>query len=91
MNKRVAGWFLFSVVIAGLLSLFASTHPDGYETAGAELGFIGKATSYFHAPIPDYSLPGTGSWGSSIAGVIGVCITFGVFYMIGKWIGRKPQ
>lgn len=91
MNKRVMLWLLVSVVIGGGLSLFASTHPDGYETAGAELGFIQKATSYFTAPFPNYSLGGQSVLSSSLAGVIGVCITFAVFYVIGKVIGRKQQ
>lgn len=90
MNRRVASWLIVSIVIAGLLSLFASSHPDGYETAGEELGFIQRATSYFNAPIPDYSFGETGSWlSSSAAGIIGVCMTFGVFYTLGKLLGRK--
>jgi hypothetical protein len=88
--KAIKVWLLFSLFIAGFLSLFASAHPDGYEKAGEELGFIEKATSFIHAPFPDYQVPGINqAFSGSLAGIIGVILTFVIFMGIGKVLGKK--
>lgn len=92
MKRQIQIWLIASLLIAGFLSLFASSHPDGYEKAGEELGFIDQGTSFFSAPIPDYALGGSESWvSSSLAGIIGVLITFGVFYLVGKVTGKNNR
>lgn len=90
-NKTVRNWLLVSLVIGGFISLFASSHPDGFEKSGEELGFIGQATSLLSSPLPDYSVPGLPSTLSSIlAGLIGVVVVFGCFLLLGKWLaGRR--
>jgi len=90
MKRKTAIWFLSAIIIAGILSLFASEKPDGYEKAGEELGFIKSATSYFNAPLADYSLPGIhSSISQSFAGIIGVILTFVIFIMLGKLLAKK--
>lgn len=90
MSRRLSGWLLWSVLIAGGLSIFASQHPDGFEKAGEETGFITKSTSFFKAPLAEYVLPGMESWISgSLAGIIGVFVTFVTFLVVGKWIGKR--
>lgn len=81
---------LWSLLIAGGLSVFASKHPDGFEKAGEETGFISRSTQYFNAPLADYLVPGLDSWISgSLAGIAGVLITFGMFLALGKWLGKR--
>lgn len=90
MRKSLIGWLIGSVLIAGGLSVFASKHPDGFEKAGEETGFITKSTSFFKAPLAEYVLPGIDSWISgSLGGIIGVLITFVTFLVVGKWIGKR--
>ena len=90
MKKKIWIWFIVSLLIGGGLSLLASSHPDGYEKAGEETGFIEKATSYFTSPLPDYALPGNESnFSNSIVGIFGVILTFLVFLVIGKLLGKK--
>ncbi|WP_127586377.1 PDGLE domain-containing protein [Paenibacillus koleovorans] len=90
MNKSIRNWLIISLIIGGFLSLFASSHPDGFETAGESVGFIEHAASYISSPLPDYSVPGLDSWISgSIAGLIGVGITFLLFLVLGKVIVRR--
>ncbi len=83
-------WIVVSLVIAGAVSLLASEHPDGYEKAGEQLGFIHRATSYLHSPLPDYTFPGVNSWlSTSLSGIAGVAITFFVFLLFGKMAGKR--
>jgi hypothetical protein len=90
MKKWIYIWIAISLFIAGAVSLLASQHPDGYEKAGKELGFIDRATSYLHSPLPDYAIPGMHSWlSSSLSGIIGVVITFGLFLLLGKMAGKR--
>ncbi|MFJ7728320.1 PDGLE domain-containing protein [Neobacillus sp. NPDC097160] len=90
MKKRIYLWIAVSLVIAGAVSLLASEHPDGYEKAGEQLGFIDRATSILHSPLPDYTIPGVHSWlSSSLAGLIGVAITFFIFLLLGKMAGKR--
>jgi hypothetical protein len=90
MKKRLVLWITVSIFIAGAVSLLASTHPDGYEKAGEQLGFIDRATSYLHSPLPDYAIPGVHSWlSTSLAGILGVAITFVLFLLLGKMAGKR--
>jgi hypothetical protein len=90
MKKRVYRWIVISIFIAGAVSLLASEHPDGYEKAEKELGFIDKATTFLHSPLPDYTIPGINTWlSSSLAGIIGVTVTFLLFLLLGKLIGKR--
>jgi cobalt/nickel transport protein len=94
MKKEVRNWLIISLLIGGVLSLFASSSPDGFEKAGQQVGYIDHAVqSVMPAPLPDYQIPGVGSWISgSVAGLIGVVLTFVVFLALGKWItGRSGR
>lgn len=92
MKKQIISWFIVSLVIGGFISLLASSHPDGFEKAGEETGYIEHAAdNLFSSPMPDYVIPGIESWfSSSLAGLLGVAITFGFFLLLGKVVtGRK--
>ncbi len=92
MNRSVKIWMAVSLIIAGIVSLFASSHPDGFEKAGEQTGYIKSAASYLSSPLPDYTLPGVDSWLSgSLAGIIGVLLTYFLFVLFGKWMGRKTK
>lgn len=92
MKKRIIAWLAVSLFLAGFLSLFASSHPDGFAKAGEKAGYIERAEVLLAAPMPGYSIPGIGSWlSSSIAGIVGVLVTFAVFVLIGRRLGRKSK
>jgi len=75
---RLRWWTVGLVVcllMAGLLSLFASPLPDGLERVAEDHGFAEKAKELFSSPFPDYSLPGLGgALSTSLAGVLGVLL-----------------
>ena len=93
MTKRnVAWWLVVAFVVAGGVSLLASSHPDGFEKAGEETGYIHTASNLLSSPLPDYSVPGIDSWlSSSLAGIVGVALTFGVFLALSRVLARKSS
>jgi len=78
--KKVLPFLILSLVMAGLISLFASSNPDGLEWAAKKLGFIHKAVdkSLISSPMPDYTFPlfGKGKLSTAIAGIVGTLICF---------------
>lgn len=79
---RRLGWAVLvaSLVVAGGVSLLASTSPDGLEWSAEQLGFGAAAQDSATAgsPLADYGLGGVAGWGRSIAGVSGVVLTLGL-------------
>lgn len=67
-----------SVVVALLLSPFASALPDGLEWIAAKYRFLHEAPPVFGAPLPDYSVPGIAheALTTGMAGLAGVAVTF---------------
>ncbi len=90
MRKEVLLGVLTALLVAGLLSPFASSHPDGLERVAEDWGFAGKAFSMLTVPIPDYLMPGVAAEGlaTALAGIVGVGITFGVAYLVGGLVAR---
>jgi cobalt/nickel transport system permease protein len=90
MRNVIAGFVVLALVAGGLLSIFASSFPDGLEwsmerTAGtAELEREGPVYEAAEravektAFLPDYALPGEnsgGAAGTAFAGIVGSIIT----------------
>lgn len=84
-----------AVVVAGVLSLFASAFPDGLEwsilklTGSTELhskGGVYALSSHIQkltALLPDYMIPGQSSLvGGMIAGIIGVIVVIALYMLI---------
>jgi len=72
-----------TLILAGIVSFFASSSPDGLESVGAEKGFLDQATAH---PLGSWALSDYGAVGGipvGIAGVIGVGITLLVAGSIG--------
>ena len=85
MKRFAIVMFIVSLGIAGVVSWFASTHPDGLERVAEDHGFIGKAIGPLFSILPDYTVPGlSGFVSNGAAGVIGVLATFGFVMLVGK-------
>lgn len=72
---------LVALVLAGVVSFWASGSPDGLEKVAEDKGFIGTAQDHDLAdsPFADYGTSGLdGFAGSAVAGVVGVLVTLGV-------------
>lgn len=67
-----------SLVIAGVVSFYASTHPDGLEYVASHTGFGGTARKSLtsHSPLSGYEVSwlGDGRLSGGVAGVVGVLV-----------------
>jgi hypothetical protein len=81
------------LVIAFLVSPFASSSPDGLEKAAEKLGFLhlGKVLVWGHSLMPDYSIPFLGERPLSgmIAGLVGTLVIFGLGWGVGAILKKK--
>jgi cobalt/nickel transport system permease protein len=82
-----------TLLVAGVLSLFASSFPDGLEKVAENLGFINLAENVRIAiptPFADYQISGINEkLGASITGLLGTTTCFGLSFIITKLITRK--
>jgi cobalt/nickel transport protein len=92
-NSIVVG-LLIALIIGVFLSPFASSFPDGLERVAEDKGFIKSAVdSGFPSLIADYTFPGVENekLATSLAGFIGVIVTFVAAIAVGKAVARKES
>jgi len=92
MDKKYLLLFLLAAVLLALIiSPFASPWPDGLERVAGKKGFIRKAEvkPVMRSLIPDYLMPGIKSEkvATAIAGVVGTLLVFGVGYGLAALLG----
>lgn len=97
LNNRkfyIAG-FIVSLFLAGVVSFYASSDPDGLERVAEDIGFIETAKDHSNADgaLADYGVKGIDNERASVgvAGVIGVIGTAVVAGVGFKLIARKPK
>lgn len=97
-GARSAAWvisvgLLLSLFIAGFVSFYASSSPDGLERVATDQGFIETAqdSATADSALADYGVAGVESDRLSvgIAGVIGVLVVLALSFIIFKWLLPK--
>ncbi len=94
-RKNIAFWLTglaASLLIAGVVSPFASPDPDGLDRVSQDHGFDTKAQDTppahklpFYSVFDQYALRGVpSSVATPIAGVIGTLVTFGLAWGVGS-------
>lgn len=91
-KKFYIGGALISLILAGVVSFYASSSPDGLEKVAEEIGFIetAKDPATAGSALADYGVEGVENERASvgIAGVLGVAATgvvaTGLFIYLGK-------
>jgi cobalt/nickel transport protein len=85
-NPLIAIGFAASLVLAGGVSFYASSHPDGFEKSAGEIGFLdtAKESPLKDSPLAEYGVAGVENerLSGGLAGVIGVGVTAGVSFLI---------
>ncbi|MBU0597877.1 PDGLE domain-containing protein [Patescibacteria group bacterium] len=86
MNKKYIYLALIAFLIGGIVSLFASSSPDGLEKVAEDKGFIQTALDYpFQTLLPDYTFPVNNEYlATALAGTIGTVVVFLIILLAGK-------
>lgn len=94
-NKFLRAGLLISLAIAGVLSFYASSHPDGLEKVAEDKGFLETAKDSVNAgtPLADYGITGLDNDRLSVglSGVVGVIVTLLVAFAIFKTLAKKGK
>ena len=81
-NRFLLVGFVISLFLAGVVSNYASSHPDGLEKVAGDIGFLDSAKEHTNADglLADYGVKGIENerLSTGTAGVIGVLATAGV-------------
>lgn len=84
-----------SLFLAGVLSFYASSSPDGLERVGQDVGFIDSATvsATSTSPLVDYGVAGIADarLSGGLAGIIGVLVTGAAAYGLFQFLKRKSD
>ncbi|WP_199747633.1 PDGLE domain-containing protein [Actinomadura sp. WAC 06369] len=94
-----AGFLIVSLVLAGIVSHYASSSPDGLEKVAADKGIAAQEEEHALAgsPLGDYGVEGVddGRLSGGLAGLIGVGLTLaaggGLFWAIRRRGGGEPD
>lgn len=91
MRKKDILAGLAAALILAIFSFLASSSADGLERIAQNQGFISKSISFIKSPIPDYAFPNIDNekLAGSIAGIMGVLITFILGLGLSKLISKK--
>ena len=88
-------FLLVSIGLAGIVSFYASSSPDGLEKVAGDIGFIETAKDHTldNSALADYGVAGIENERISvgIAGILGVIATGVLMYLIIKFISRKKN
>lgn len=92
-TKTLLTWGLsLTLLVAGVVSLFASSSPDGLESVAASLGFEEAAgdSAVASGPLADYGVAGFDAvWATSIAGIVGVAVVAALAYAALALLARR--
>ena len=86
-----------ALIMGCVISLFASSHPDGLERVAIdlfggeeEMEELTEGKEIIESPMPDYVVPGieNETLAASLAGLIGVILMFVLAVGIGKLLRR---
>ncbi len=89
------GGALISLILAGGVSFYASSHPDGLEKVANDIGFIetAKDPATAGSALADYGIAGVENERASVglAGVIGVVATGAVATGLFIYLGKRKK
>lgn len=92
-RRLVVVGLVVCAVIAGVVSFYASSHPDGLEHVAATLGFHGteRASATSGSPFAHYATKGIGDarLSGGLAGLVGVVVTGLLMFGLVRVLGRR--
>ena len=89
----VLGGLIVCLLLAAVVSFWASGHPDGLEHVAETLGFAESAGDHGSdgSPFADYQTSGVDSsfLSGGLAGVVGVLLTGGLMWLLLRLLVRR--
>jgi cobalt/nickel transport system permease protein len=88
IGPAVIGALVVSFLLAGVVSFFASSNPDGLEYVAEDQGFLESAKD---SAVGEFIFADYGEVGGipvGIAGILGVVVVLLIGWGIGKWVAR---
>jgi len=84
------GLFVLALAVAAFAAPFASSLPDGLETAARRLGFAAAARPLWPAPAPDYEPRwlAASRVGTALAGLVGTLAAAALAWALTRRLGR---
>ena len=97
-NPLIIVGFAVSLALAGGVSYYASSHPDGLEKVAGDVGFLDSAedSAAKDSPLAEYGVAGVENerLSGGLAGVIGVAstaaVSFAIFYGMRRFNKNTP-
>lgn len=93
MNRKLMAGLVVALLVAIVMSPYASPQPDGLERVAEDQNFIDTALEQgiLSAPVPDYAMPGikNEAVATGLAGALGVLLTFGVVLGLKKLLVKS--
>lgn len=93
LKKFYVGFFVVAMALAGIVSYYASSHPDGLEKVAEDEGFLetAKDSAVSGSPLADYGIAGLDNERLSVglSGIVGVVITALVGMLLFKLLKKK--
>ena len=81
-----------SALLAGVLSYYASSSPDGLEKVGEDVGFIesAKDSAASGSTFADYAVAGieNARLSNGLAGLVGIIVMAALAFGLFRWLGR---
>lgn len=94
-NKFLLAGIAISILIAGVLSFYASSHPDGLEKVAEEKGFLDTAKDPLNSgsPLADYGISGVENERLSVglSGIVGVIITLVISLLLFRFLAKRGK
>jgi cobalt/nickel transport protein len=94
-RRLLAAGVALSLLVAGVLSYFASARPDGLEHVAADLGFASseQASAASGSPLAGYSVRGVsdGYLSGGLAGVVGLVVVGLVMTLLVLYVRRRAH
>lgn len=91
MSRPTRRLLVIAFILAAVLSVFASSAPDGLERVLEDAGVADHAATLLPSPVPDYQVPGLGHAGlaTALAGLLGTLLTLAVGWGVGRWVSTR--
>jgi len=92
-NKFLLIGVFVTLLLASVVSYYASSNPDGLEKVAEEKGFLEDATEHNlgDSPLADYGVSGVADDRLSVAlaGAIGVLLMLGISTLMFRFLARR--